>query len=321
MIVGYLASVECSDHTGFTMKADDKFVLLGVPSSAGAWRAGQEKAPSRLRDQGIAERLRSGGLKLRDMGDAPTVRYSPDDQNPKRRNIHLVRAVALDAAKRLDEAMHGDVVPLILGGGCTITLGVLAALTSRFDSLGLVYVDGDLDFNTPDTTPSGTFDGMGLAHIVGMGAPELSRIGPQFPLIPQERVAVFGFNPDAGWIDPYEIDTLNDSAIMRFSSRQVRKDPLATAREAIDRMQHVADHFLIHFDVDAMDVSEFPATDAQHEYGLSAADAAIALGEFAKSPRCVGMVVTEYNPDLDRTGVCARKLIDIVGAVLADLPA
>ncbi len=302
------------------MKADARFVLLGVPSSAGAWRAGQEKAPSRLREQGIAERLRSGGLELRDMGDAPTARYSPDEQNPKQRNMDLVRAVALDAARRLDDAMDSDVVPLILGGGCTITLGVLAALTSRFDRLGLVYVDGDLDFNTPATTPSGTFDGMGLAHIVGMGAPELSRLGSRFPLVPQERVAVVGFNPEAGWIDPYEIDALNESAIMRFPSRQVRKDPLAVAREAIDRMQHFADHFLLHFDVDAMDVAEFPASDAQHECGLSAAAAAVALGEFAKSPGCIGMVVTEYNPGLDPTGACARKLIDIVEAVLTDLP-
>jgi arginase len=303
------------------MRADDKFVLLGIPSSAGAWRAGQEKAPSRLREQGIADRIRAEGLELRDVGDAPTVRYSPDDQNPKRRNIHLVRAVGLDAAKRLDAAMAGDEVPLILGGGCTITLGVLAALTLRFDDLGLVYVDGDLDFNTPETTPSGTFDGMGLAHIVGMGAPELSRIGSRFPLVPQERTAVFGFNPDAGWIDPYEINTLNDSAIARFSSRQVREDPLAAAREAIDRIQRVADRFLIHFDVDVMDVGEFPATDAQHEDGLCADDVAVALGEFAKNPRCVGLVVTEYNPDLDPTGACARKLIDIVGSALADLPA
>jgi len=305
----------------FVMRANAEFVLLGIPSSAGAWCGGQEKAPLRLREQGICDRLRSRGFHVRDIGDAPTATYADDPENPKQKNVRLVRSVALDAAKRLDEVMDGNVVPLVLGGGCTVTIGVLAAMTSRYDRLGLVYVDGDLDFNTPATSPSGTLDGMGLAHIVGMGAQELTHVTSTVPLVPEERVTVFGYNPEAGWIDACEIEWLNDSAIIRFSASEVRRDPVAAARAAIGRMQHVADHYLLHFDVDVMDVAEFPASDAQHEFGLSAADAATALGEFARNPRCVGMVVTEYNPDLDPTGACARKLIDLIETVLAGLPA
>jgi hypothetical protein len=48
----------------------------------------------------------------------------------------------------------------------------------------LLYLDGDIDLNTPTTSRSGILDGMGIAHDLGMGAEELSHIGPCYPLLP-----------------------------------------------------------------------------------------------------------------------------------------
>ena len=300
------------------MKKKERIVVFGVPSSAGAWSVGQEKAPARLREQGIVDRLKSRGLNVCDLGDTAVVPYRPDPQNPKQQNIDLVRAVALDTAARLGDILGRDDIPLILGGGCTVTIGVLAAMVARHDRLGLVYFDGDLDFNTPSVSPSGTLDGMVLAHITGKGAPRLSEISTTVPLVPEERVAAFGYNLEAGWIDPYEIESLNHSAIIPFPIAEVRKAPAAASRAAMNRLQRTADCFVLHFDVDAMDGQEFPACDARHKLGLSASDVATALCEFTGNPNCVGVVVTEYNPDLDPTGDCGRKLIDILEAALAE---
>ena len=68
----------------------------------------------------------------------------------------------------------------------------------QLPNLGLIYLDGDLDLNTPDTTPSGIFDGMVMAHIIGKGADSLSRIGPRYPLMAEENIALFGYNTEAG---------------------------------------------------------------------------------------------------------------------------
>lgn len=298
------------------MQADTSIALLGIPSSAGAWATGQEKAPSCLRRNGIVERLKSRGVNLTDAGDAPSVAFRPDHQNPKAQNLDLVYEVALDAAARVDKVVAQQAVPLVLGGGCTISIGVLCGLVKRYQRLGLLYFDGDLDFNTPEVSPSGTLDGMVLSHITGMGSPKLSRIAPRFPLVPEERVAVFGYNPEAGFIDPYEMEALERSAMMRYPASHVREDPLAASREATGRLEKAADHFLLHFDVDAMDRSDFPACDAQHEFGLRASAAVDALRVFSASPKCVGLVVSEFNPDLDSDGGCARKLIDILEQVL-----
>jgi hypothetical protein len=61
----------------------------------------------------------------------------------------------------------------------------------------LLYLDGHVDLNTPATTPTGIFDGMGLAHIIGAAdeVDELSRIGPRYPLLPDDKIALVGYNP------------------------------------------------------------------------------------------------------------------------------
>ena len=57
--------------------------LIGVPSSAGARRTGQEGAPAALRAAGLLERLRAKGLDVADLGDLPTVYAVADVCRPE----------------------------------------------------------------------------------------------------------------------------------------------------------------------------------------------------------------------------------------------
>ena len=63
---------------------------------------------------------------------------------------------------------RGDLA-LVLGGNCTIALGVMAALRRLgADAPGLLYVDRHYDINTPETTTDGALDWMGLAHALAL---------------------------------------------------------------------------------------------------------------------------------------------------------
>ncbi|MEE9591974.1 MAG: arginase family protein, partial [Thermoplasmata archaeon] len=168
--------------------------LIGVPSSAGARRRGQEGAPAALRAAGLLERLREEGLDVADLGDLPSVSFRPDTEHPRQQNLALVVGVARQVADRVDQALAGQRLPLVLGGDCSLSLGVIAALLRNPLRLGLLYFDGDLDLNTPETTPSGVFDGMVMAHILGRGTPQLAGIGPRRPLLSEEDIALFGYN-------------------------------------------------------------------------------------------------------------------------------
>src|SRR6202171_4592197 len=208
--------------------------LIGVPSSAGAHGPGQEKAPGALRQAGLVGALREAGIDFEDLGDLPVTRFQPDPANRKRQSRSRVIKVAREVADQVAAAVDRDLVPFVLGGDCTITLGVVAGLLRRQPDLGLMYFDGDADMTTPETTHSGIFDSMGAAHLIGKGAPELARIGPRFPLLTPDRIALFGFQPYE--VEPRELLLLEQSAIPQYPVTSLRDQPVERAAQALQRL-------------------------------------------------------------------------------------
>src|SRR6266550_7744948 len=209
--------------------------LIGVPSSAGAHGPGQEKAPAALRNAGLLGALRETGLELEDLGDLPVTRFQPDPANRKRQSLPQVIAVARQVADRVAAAVERGLVPLVLGGDCSITLGVVAGLLRRQPDLGLMYFDGDADMTTPETTHSGIFDSMGVAHLIGQGDPDLAHIGPRFPLLEPDRIILFGFHPYE--IEPAESRVLEASAMAKYPVTSMDGRPVELAAEARARLE------------------------------------------------------------------------------------
>ena len=281
-------------------------MLIGVPSSAGARHTGQEGAPAALRAAGLLELLREKGLDVADPGDPPPVSFRPDPGHPRQQNLPLVVDVARKTADRVDRALADGRLPLVLGGDCSLSLGVIAGLLRHHPRLGLLYFDGDVDLETPETTPSGIFDGMVMSHVLGRGALPLAGIGPRQPLLSEEDVVLFGYDVDSGWTDPPELETLQRSRLAKYPLARVRSDAAAAARDALGRLEGRSDAFLVHFDVDVMD---FPAADLHHPHALDVDSALAALRVFVAAPACAAVVVTEFNAERDPDGSQARRLV------------
>ena len=243
--------------------------------------------------------------------------FRPDAEHPREQSRDAVRNVVDAVAKRVRQVVRDGHIPVILGGDCTITIGVLAGLVPTYPRLGMIYLDGDLDLNTPDVTPSGFFDGMVLAHIIGDGVASLSHVGPQFPLIPEERIAVFGFNDAAGGVDPYEIRRLARSALRSFPVDDVRLDPVGSAVRALTTLSPAIDHFIVHFDVDVIDERDMPAVDVRHANSLSIDEVTEVLRVFVRSPKWTGLVITEFNAALDASGIATARLVSALSSVFA----
>jgi arginase len=282
--------------------------LIGVPSSAGAHGPGQEKAPSALRNAGLLGALREAGLEVEDLGDLPVTRFQPDPANRKRQSRAQVVTVARQVADRVAAAVERDLVPLVLGGDCTITLGVVAGLLRGQPDLGLMYFDGDADMTTPETSHSGIFDSMGVSHLIGHGDPEVAHLGPRFPLLPAERITLFGFQPYE--VEPQEQRLLDSSGIVQYSVTSMGDRPVERAAEALARLEERARAVVVHFDVDVMDSAEIPLANWPHYDALSFGDAMRCLRVFAGTPKLAALVVTEINPDHDPDGLLVARFVD-----------
>src|SRR5918997_962401 len=215
---------------------DARVVLIGVASSAGTHHAGQDQAPAALRAGGFVERLRAAGVAVEDRGDLLHEVFTADEMGSTARNLSAVVRVARAVADVVDDALAQHALPLVLGGDCTITLGVVAGAQRRDDTVGLLYLDGDADLATPETTGSGVLDAMGIAHLLGLADTELARLGAGPPMLTDERLALIGYDET----DPetFKADVLHSRPdLVRFADHQLRADPAGCARAALSALQ------------------------------------------------------------------------------------
>lgn len=266
----------------------------------------------------MIEVLREANVVVKDYGDLPTVPFTPDRGSPSRRNLGAVASVARDVAAAVARIDADGMFPFVVGGDCTITIGVLAGLAARSETLGLLYFDGDVDLHTPSTTSSGIFDGMGLAHILGKGARELCGIGPRVPLLEATQVAAVGYQE--AWLDDAERAELTSAGIATFPRSAIDPPPQRAATAAVSGLERRVDRFLLHFDVDVVDHPDLPVADVAHFGGLPLEHADQCLATFLSSPAATAFVLTEFNALQDPTGELARGLVRRLGQRFAQRP-
>ena len=178
--------------------------VIGVPSSAGSYAAGQDQAPGALRAAGLFAALAAAGVDARDAGDLPEQVWAPDRANRRAQNSEQVVASLTELTGRVAELLAEDTRVLVLGGNCTVALGAMAGMRRvGWERTGLLYVDRHFDLNTPETTIDGALDWMGLAHgldLDGCVDALAGAFGPR-PLLRPEQIAFLGTDPDrsTGW--------------------------------------------------------------------------------------------------------------------------
>lgn len=296
--------------------------LIGVPSSAGAHWPGQEKAPQAFRAAGLVEQLAAAGCQVVDYGDLPRTRWQPDPQHRHPHSLPTVLNVAKSLARRVDAALQAQHLPIVLGGDCSIELGMISGILHHKQDIALLYFDGGLDLRTPADNPEGIFDSMGVAHMIGAPtAAQVREIGPRVPLMPEEKILIFGYTPNLSVEERKEV--LGRYAMPRYQAGQMRGNPPAAAMEALAHLESLAGQFVIHFDVDVIDFIDFPVADVpQISAGLTFQEAMACLKVFVASPQFGGIVITEFNPDhADEEGILVTTFVESLVNVLAGIHA
>jgi arginase len=293
------------------------WVFIGAPSSAGAHHGGQELAPAALRAAGLLTRLREAGLTVADGGDLPVTAFQPGV--PPYRNLAAVAAAATAVRDRVAEVLAGGGNPLVAGGDCTLTLGVVAAFGR---DVRLVYEDGDMDLGplgNSDEPSSGILDSTGIGHLLGAGAPELTGLSGTVPLIDPARLTLIGGDPretsDAGR------SYLKSRGVTFQEGPALAADPVDAARRALAAVSADTGPVLVHFDVDVIDSGDLPLANFPHYgSGVSADQAFACLRELCAHPLLSGLVLTEVNPTHDPSGHLLARYVDGIVSALSSKP-
>jgi arginase len=290
--------------------------LIGVPSSAGAFAPGQEKGPEALRQAGLVDLLEGSGIQINDHGDSSTWRWRPDKDNRTAMNAKAVVDVAAETANRVRTTLTDDRALLVLGGDCTIGIGVVAGCQTDDEKIGLLYFDLHGDLNVPGAVSAGALDWMGVAHMLDVdGANDaIAGIGARRPLLKPDEVLYFAYGPDN--LTDFESKTFQRLGLEGIPVSEVAENPAAAARRAVDQLESRFDGYALHFDVDTVDFLDMPLSEnSGHNEGLTFDAAMEAFGVLLGSELLRTITITEYNPDHgDADGSTARGFAQALAA-------
>jgi arginase len=196
---------------------------------------------------------------------------------------------------------------LVLGGNCNTAVGALSGLTPA--RRATFWFDGHGDCNTPETTTSGSLDGMGLAMTMGLCWHHLGRTVPGFQPVAAEATFLLG----ARDLDPPEAALLYESAINvipvdhipeRFSGL-LKKAPLA------DTLGY------LHLDVDVLDSTIGYANYLSCPHGLSLRQLIDAIGIVRSRVPLGAAALTSYSPEDDDDQSVCRAAFVAIDAIIA----
>jgi arginase len=188
----------------------------------------------------------------------------------------VVRAIA-EQVERAD-------FPVVLAGNCSSSLGTVTGIGG---GVGVIWFDAHGDFHTPETTPTGFFDGMPLAMLTGRGWDAL-RAG--LATIPATHIVHVGGRD----FDEGERERLEEAGV-----RIVRRTPID---DALDDLRREVDSVYVHVDLDALDPSVGRPNELWVEDGLTLDDITGAIDAIQKRFAIRAAALTAYEPAYDLEG-------------------
>ena len=282
--------------------------ILGIPFNGDGTRPEMENPASTLREAGLYSLQKRIGERAQDYGDLEIPVYEGiRDSHTKVLNLEAWKQTSRKAAIKLHSIQEETDFVIVLGGDCSILLGIFGAFYLSQKRVGLISLDGHTDYRDPSSSSTGEPADLELAILTGTGPHELTGLFGPPPLLHSTDAVVCGFR---------EPDLIARSNIHRFDHRGFRKTGASIlADQALALLGHL-DLLWLHFDVDVLDPTIMPVSFPEPD-GLSINATLEFLSTSIRSQKITGLSIACYHPILDPDLKAAAMIVDMINLALA----
>ncbi len=221
-----------------------------------------------------------------------------------------VRRAAAAIAASVREVIAAGERPLVIGGDCTLLLGVFQALPA---GSGLWFVDGHADFYDGESSPTGEAADMDLAILTGHGPPGL--LEGEGRMLDPAAAVLLGHRPSELDEDVAFENARLDAAIHALTAPELRERGAGrVGDEAVERLS--GQPAWLHLDLDVLDGAALPAVSYPQPLGLDWSELHELARPLAAAPGLIGVSVADFNPDRDPEGVHAARVVELLESLL-----
>jgi formimidoylglutamase len=218
-------------------------------------------------------------------------------------NIDVMHTDVLKTHERVEkvvtEIFKTGVTPVIIGGDHSLAYPDIKSLINVVDGdIGVINIDGHMDVR--------------ISHHgeISSGTPFRRLLEqPERPLKPKHFVEI-GIN---GWLNSrFYRDYCREQGIRIISARETHQRGIEqVVEEALSIVTNGTKAFFLTVDIDGLDISVAPGTNAPNPGGLTAYQALEAVWTIGQHPLCRAMDLLEVAPPLD-----LGNLTSLMGAAL-----
>ena len=177
--------------------------------------------------------------------------------------------------------------------------------------IGMLWLDAHPDFNTPETTRSGSLGGMPVAVATGRALQVMRLDAKLEPPLPDRHVVMAGVR----LTDPLEQHLLDNSMIEQISVDDLRNMTPAIWTQ-LDRLNRLTDKIYIHIDMDVLDPREVMAHGNKVPNGPSSEQLARVFEEIFKRYDKASAIGFATIPPTDEGGLSIAAVNRMIAATV-----
>uniref|UniRef100_A0A1I8AUE5 Arginase n=1 Tax=Steinernema glaseri TaxID=37863 RepID=A0A1I8AUE5_9BILA len=232
-----------------------------------------------------------------------------------RQALNGIVANSRNLAKATSHVLANQNELLVIGGDHSSAIGTWSGVASylrHHGDIGLIWVDAHMDSHTVESSPSGNFHGMPLAHLLGYGNNTLTNVGDEKPKIKPENLAMVGIR---SYEEP-ERKLLESLGVRIFYDEEVAERGIETCmEEAIAIVSRNTYGYGMSIDIDGFRVEDAPAVGTPAEGGIIADEFLNFVRNHPLSD-LVAVELVEFLPRFDCDKKSSERLmLDLVEAI------